>query len=43
MAKRVALVIEEVDNELVRICGKNLQTIIENLTNFCERGVIPEN
>jgi hypothetical protein len=34
---------EEVDKELVYNCGKNLQTIIENLTNFCDRGVIPEN
>lgn len=34
---------EEVNKELVSICGKNLQTIIENLTNFCEHGVIPEN
>jgi hypothetical protein len=37
----VPTIIEEVDGELVRVCNKNLETIIQNLTNFCDNGVIP--
>jgi hypothetical protein len=32
---------EEVDRHLERICGKNLETIIQNLTNFLSSGAIP--
>jgi hypothetical protein len=39
--KTVPTIIEEVDGELVRVCNKNLETIIQNLTNFCDNGVIP--
>jgi len=32
---------EEVDEELMGVCDKNLETIIQNLTNFCNHDMIP--
>jgi hypothetical protein len=37
----VPTISEDVDRELERVCDKNLETIIQNLTNFCDNGVIP--
>lgn len=33
----------QVDKVLMSNCGKNLETIIQNLTNFCRNGAIPSN